>query len=324
MKKVPLQTPAIPELKFLQHVFSIVDDPEGVVALGRALSSPERLHILSLLTANSYTISEIARQMYMSVSTAAFHLRLLQAARLIEIVQMPVKRGSVQLCQINVSSLRVQINPLEQKQPASDLFVQNIPVGLYTGADLRFISGFCTATEQIMFDDGNYFDSRRIGAQILWASRGYVEYTVSNIHPGRHIRRIELSLEICSETMNYQLGWKSDITFWLNGHELCTFTSPSDFGGRRGLLNPDWWNDSSTQYGELKTVTVTPDGVSFCGMPVEGTRSVDPALFSSDSTFVFRIGNKPGARYEGGFNIFGRGFGDIPQDIRVTVEYDPD
>ena len=44
--------------------------------------------------------------------------------------------------------------------------------------------------------------------------------------------------------------------------------------------------------------------------------------FDNTDTFVLRIGNKPDARYKGGFNIFGKGFGDYQQDIRVEMAYD--
>ncbi|MBQ7380313.1 MAG: transcriptional regulator, partial [Clostridia bacterium] len=199
---------------------------------------------------------------------------------------------------------------------------QEIPVGLYTGAGMEFVAGFCTADEQIMFDDGNYFTPRRADARLLWASGGYVEYAVSNTHKRERLIRLSFSLEICSETLNYQLGWKSDITFWLNGRELCTYTSPSDFGGRRGKLNPAWWQDTATQFGELKEITVTEAGCFLDGVPCGGEHPPVISDFDGTDTFVFRIGNKPDARYKGGFNIFGQGFGDYLQDIRVEAEYE--
>ena len=41
-----------------------------------------------------------------------------------------------------------------------------------------------------------------------------------------------------------------------------------------------------------------------------------------DRAFVsVKIGNKPGAKYEGGFNLFGKHYGDYNQDIVLTMEY---
>lgn len=311
------------ELRFMQYTHSCFseEDTAAIVAKCRALSSPERVKIIRMLRRSSMTVTEVAKALYMSVSTATFHLHILRDAGLIDIVLMPGKRGHVQLCQLRFSSLFISALPNER--PADDTVVtQEIPVGLYTGAGMEFVAGFCTPDEQIMFDDGNYFTPRRAEAQLLWASGGFVEYTVSNTRKEERLTRLSVSLEICSETLNYQLGWKSDITFWLNGRELCTFTSPSDFGGRRGKLNPSWWQDTATQFGELKEITVTEAGCFLGGIPCGGEHSPTVSDFNGADTFVFRIGNKPDARYKGGFNIFGRGFGDHLQDIRVEAEYE--
>lgn len=310
----------LPCLQFT-HSCLLEEDTEAIVTRCRALSSPERVRILRMLCVNSMTVTEIAKALYISVSTATFHLHILRDAGLINIVLMPGKRGSVQLCQLRFTALSVTAFPVE-KPADGTLIVQEMPVGLYTSSAMKFVSGFCTADEQIMFNDGNYFTPRRAEAQLLWASAGYVEYTISNTRKGDRIKHITISLEICSETMLYKIGWKSDITFWLNGRELCTYTSPSDFGGRRGKLNPSWWPDNSTQYGELKQITITEKGCFLDGFPIENTHTPVISDFYGAETFVFRIGNKPDAKYQGGFNIFGKGFGDHMQDIRVEVEYE--
>ncbi len=310
------------ELAFLQHRLSLMreEDLEAIVRSSHALAAPERLRILCALYKNSLTVTEVARMFYMSVSTASFHLHILRDAGFIDIVLMPGKRGRVQLCRSRFSSLYIGTYAQDADRE-KQVFTQEIPVGLYTGARMEFVAGFCTQTEQIMFDDGNYFTPRRAEAQLLWASGGYVEYTVSNIRSQAAIKRFSISLELCSETLNYQLGWKSDITFWLNGIELGTYTSPSDFGGRRGALNPAWWPDTSTQYGELKEITITEAGCFLDGHLLKGEASPTIADFTGADSFLFRIGNKAGARFAGGFNIFGRFFGDHRQDIRVEIEY---
>ncbi len=310
------------DLAFQQHHFSLArdEDLDAIVSCAHALASPERLRILRRLFDTSMTVTEIARAFYMSVSTAAFHLHILRDAGLIEIELMPGKRGRVQLCQNLFASLHISAYPLDAA-PDNRMVVHDIPVGLYTGAQMAFVAGFCTSDEQIMFDDGNFFTPRRAEAQLLWASGGYVEYTISNTRPQETIKRIAISLEICSETLNYQIGWKSDITFWLNGVELCTYTSPSDFGGRRGTLNPSWWPSSSTQYGELKEITVTEAGVYLDGIRRVFESTTTIADFAGIDTFVLRVGNKTDAHYLGGFNIFGRSFGDHRQDIRMEIEY---
>ncbi len=311
------------DLPCMQYAHSCLreGDTEAIVTKCRALSSSDRVRIVRMLYSNSMTVTEVAKALFMSVSTATFHLHILRDAGLIDIVLMPGKRGHVQLCQLRFTALSISAFPSD-RPTESTVVVQDMPVGLYTGAAMEFISGFCTADEQIMFNDSNYFTPRRAEAQLLWASGGHVEYTVSNTRKGDRLKRITFSLEICSETMQYKIGWKSDITFWLNGRELCTYTSPSDFGGRRGKLNPAWWQDNSTQYGELKQITVTENGCFLDGVLVVCEHSPVISDFDGSDTFVFRIGNKPDAKYRGGFNIFGKGFGDHMQDIRVEAEYE--
>ncbi len=311
------------ELVFLKHKFSLTReaDIDPIVKRAHALASPERLHILRELYVRSMTITEVARTHYMSVSTATFHLNILRDAGLIDIVLMPGKRGHVKLCQNRFSSLYISAYP-EERREGTKLVTHELPVGLYTGANMEFVAGFCTAEEQIMFDDGNYFTPRRAEAMLLWASGGYVEYAISNTRPREEIQRITISLELCSETLSYQLGWKSDITFWLNGRELGTMTSPSDYGGRRGKLNPSWWPNHCTQYGDLCEIRIGEAGTTvnapLSNVPV---RSVCAGELTGCDTLVFRIGNKPDARYKGGFNLFGRGFGDHMQDIKIEIEY---
>ena len=110
----------------------------------------------------------------------------------------------------------------------------------------------------------------------------------------------------------------SDITFSLNGVELCTFTSPQDFGERRGRLNPSWWLDTHTQYGQLVSVSVTDRGTFLNGEKKSNLTVYDIPRVDKTS-LLFRIENKPDAKNVGGFNLFSRYMGDYEQDIKLTV-----
>ncbi len=305
---------------FMHRSFWLSDESTRaeVASKCHALSSTERLAIFSLLSAEDKTVSEIAKLRHLSVSTALFHLKILKNAGLINIILMPGRHGMVQLCHVIETALHI-FNYPKQEAEATLCRQVDIPVGMYTACDMEFVAGFCTPTEQIMFDDGDFFNSRRADAMLLWSSGGYVEYTVSNLQPGTLPRRIEISFEICSEIIGYRNGWKSDITLWLCGMELGTFTSPSDFGGRRGRQNPDWWSDSSTQYGELKQFYITECGVLIGNELQPGSPTIHD--FANQKAFLLRIGNKPDAQNKGGFNLFGQAFGDYPQNICFNIFY---
>ena len=53
--------------------------------------------------------------------------------------------------------------------------------------------------------------------------------------------------------------------------------------------------------------------------PLAAVDAVPDRILSLDREI---LGNKPDAKYIGGFNLFGKEFGDYAQDIILNVEYD--
>ena len=292
----------------------------GNALLFRALSSEIRLNILRLLAEQGLTIAEIAKKLYLSVSSATFHVKLLAESGIVDISFLPSKKGKVQVCRLKTASLYFYFSKNEHSAAVSKMTAA-VPVGHYTDAKLDFVSGFCTKDAQCLFDDGNLFRPERAQAELLWCQSGFVEYAFSNTFPEKKVNEITFSVEICSETLGYQNEWKSDITFSLNNTELLTWTSPGDFGDRRGRLNPAWWPDTATQYGCLKKLSIKTDGVYLDGNLVN--RGVNLELFALDrcDKLRFRIENKENAEHKGGFNLFGKAFGDFPQDIVLTAVF---
>jgi predicted transcriptional regulator len=136
-----------------------------------------------------------------------------------------------------------------------------------------------------------------------------VEYkfpnTITNVSL---VHLIDFSLELCSEAPLYRLDWPSDITLWINGVEIGLWTSPSDFGGVRGILTPHWWGDHNTQYGVYKTWSVMNDASYIDGKKISNVTLKD-VLKKPSPCFTVRIGVKKGAANDGGVNIFGKKFG---------------
>ncbi len=48
-------------------------------------------------------------------------------------------------------------------------------------------------------------------------------------------------MELSSEVPGTSADWPSDITLAINGNDVGTWTSPGDFGDKRGVFTPDWW-----------------------------------------------------------------------------------
>ena len=137
----------------------------------------------------------------------------------------------------------------------------------------------------------------------------------------RHtLKALDFSAELCSETADYNLDCPSDITLWINGMEAGTWAGPSDFGGRRGKLNPDWWEDKNTQYGNLKTWHIDEKGTYLDGRLVNKQNLHNYAL--AEVLYIsVRIGIKEDAVHVGGVNIFGSSFGDYPQDLVMRLKF---
>jgi len=172
-----------------------------------------------------------------------------------------------------------------------------------------------------MDDPRAFFEPERIQAQLIWFRRGYLEYRFPNRVPrGAVIRHLELSMEICSEAPLHKRDWPSDITLWINGKEVGTWTSPGDFGGERGLLTPEWWGIENTQYGLLKTWRVNSDGSYIDGRQLSAL-TIDELELDDQPYLTVRIGIKPDAVNDGGLNLFGRKFGNYETDLRLKLDY---
>lgn len=83
--------------KITRHISLSLDDPDhyqSLELLGKALSSQVRLKILYLLKHQSLNIVELAQKLQIPVSSAAFHVNLLEEAGLITAEMLPGIRQS--------------------------------------------------------------------------------------------------------------------------------------------------------------------------------------------------------------------------------------
>ncbi len=299
-------------------------DIEGIdelCDLGKALSSPVRLKILRLLYEDSLIIGEIARKLELPASSTAFHLKILEQAGLIRVEEQPGTRGKTRLCNRKID--HVTINLVKKNAIVDEMFSTEMPVGAYTSCQISPTCGMYGLEGGIGNEDIEYcfFYPERMKAGILWTSSGYVEYKFANGVPkNRKPKKIAVSMEICSEAPGYRENWKSDITVWMNGIECGTWTCPGDYGARRGRLNPPNWPDGSTQYGNQMIWEVRKEGSFINGKKVSEI-TIDELQLMKQPYVAVRIGNKPDAHYVGGFNLFGKHFGDYNQDIIMTIEY---
>lgn len=304
-----------------QIVSMNLDDTEQLALIAKALSAEIRIEILKVLCHESLNVNEIAERLNIPASTAATHVKLLEEAGIIKTSLQRGIRGSMKLCTKVLGDIEVSLDTSEEETYQCEVI--NMPIGNYVDYKVAPTCGIVSDKAHIDEEDEPrcFYNPNRIYAQLLWFGEGYVEYRFpNNMLKENRERRVSISMELCSEDHEYNMDCLSDITVWVNGIEAGTWTCPSDFGGRRGKLNPSWWPDKNTQYGVLKTWTLTEQGTYIDEDKVNHV-TIDEYHLSDNDYISVRIGIKEDATNIGGINLFGSGFGDYPQDIRLKIYY---
>jgi predicted transcriptional regulator len=287
----------------------------------KALASETRLRILKLLAERDHNINELGQALGINIPTVSKHVQMLEQVGLIVSEYMAGVQGTQKRCRLRYDRLIVS---LEGEQAAQDQIEEiDMPIGLYSLVHPSPTCGLANLERHIGLADEpqSFFLPERAAAQLLWMSEGFVEYVFPNTLPTSvEIHRVELAMEVCSEAPDYNNDYPSDITVWINAVEVGTWTCTGDFGGKRGRLNPGWWNDHATQYGSLKVWTVTPEGSYVDGLSASEVTLRDVMVVPQQPITV-RIGIKPDAAHRGGFNLFGRGFGNHEQDLLLRLHY---
>ncbi|EOL44679.1 hypothetical protein RV11_GL002428 [Enterococcus phoeniculicola] len=293
---------------------------ESSLPVFSALDSPVRIQIIQLLAKRRMNIKELAKALGLSNSIVTMHVNKLEAADLITTRKIPGKSGIQKVSSLKVENLTVQFP--EKIEEAFDYYDADIPLGQFTDYDIAPSCGMASANKFIgQLDMPKFFmDSSRISAQIVWFTKGFLEYKATNyLNPDESLQKIELSMEISSEYPFAKDNWPSDITFSLNDILLGTWTSLGDYSDRRGKINPEWWPNDMNQYGLLKTLQITHEGTFMNG---EKLSDVTVKEFQDNSkNWTIRFEVKEESVNVGGLTIFGRGFGDYDQDIKLRVYY---
>lgn len=309
----------------LHQIYDInnTDDLDNLYKIGVALSSPIRIAILSQLKDNGKSITELAKANYVSVSSILFHLKLLNEAGLVNITTVENNNRKKRYASRASATVFIRLNPDIINTKESKIYIESQPVGGYINSSFGEKSGIVTMNKAYNLYDNEPYLPERFEAQLIYTNYGFVEYAFNNSKIKNFTpKEIRFSLEICSETPYYNNDFKSDITFSINGIEILTFTSPGDFGGRRGLLTPPFWGDEATQYGQLKTIVINNNGVYLDGIKIKDILRIDDLKLNQGNCIRFKVESKENAKNRGGFNIFGNQFGDYPQAIEMTISYE--
>lgn len=289
----------------------------------KALDSLNRVRILRFLAGRLASVNDIATALDLPASTAALHIETLEEAGLIRTEFEPASRGLRKVAARKYDTIVIELPMAES--PREHAVEQAMPIGAFVDCQIAPTCGLLSNSGIIglLDDPASFYEPARAEAQLLWFRHGYVEYRFPNRLPTlAQPTSLQLSMEVCSEAPHHNADWPSDITTWINGVEIGTWTSPGDFGGERGRLTPEWWGPRNTQYGLLKVWHVHEQFTEVDGMRLSGVRLDD--LSVQERPFIaVRIGVKPDAAHLGGLNLFGERFGNYPQALTLRIGYRP-
>jgi predicted transcriptional regulator len=301
----------------------LVIDPHEDQEVVLGFASELRLNILSLLHKKPLNINEIAEALSLPQSTVATNVASLEKAGLVHSDIVKAKKGNQKICRAIYEELVIRFDE-EEKLVRDNLIEVEMPIGLFTSYEVSAPCGLCSSDSIIGYLDvpDSFLNPDRMKAGLLWFERGWVEYKFPNnsLYQDRTIRKLEISVELSSETPGTDKNWLSDITLWVNSVEVGLWTSPGDFGDKRGKYTPEWWKLEGSQYGLLKNWSVSDEGSFVDGVRISDVRLSDLALTDHHSIKV-RIGVKDEATHVGGLNVFGRGFGNYDQAIVLRLYF---
>ncbi|WP_079911757.1 transcriptional regulator [Paenibacillus sp. 32352] len=299
-----------------------IDEPDRLIKVAHALSSEIRINILKLLSNQNENIVDIADKLNLPVSTVASNVKVMEDAGIIVTEIRRASRGTMKVCARTFDDIHMNLN-VNVGYNNPNCYQIDMPVGFYTDCDIHPTCGMINQNGVCKPDDepSIFFHPNRMSAQMIWFRRGFVEYRFPTLTvPNAKVQSIQFSMELCSEAPRYDHNWPSDITAWINGVEIGTWTCPGDFGDRRGRLNPAWFPDQHTQYGLLKTWKVDATGSYLDDVKISEINLRDIQL-GDHQAIRFRVGNMPHAEHMGGINLFGKELGDHDQDIVMRIIY---
>ena len=301
------------------HITSLDDGLETFKALG----SDTRIQILNILLENEQmSMNQLATELNISNGALTGHVKKLEECGLINISNESAAHGNQKMCSVTQDRIIVDIKkPIDYK----NVFETEIKVGQFSRHQVWPTCGIATSESVIgEFDDIRYFNHPdRFTANILWFTKGYVEYTIPNLIPSnQRITQLSISAELSSEAPGIDNNWPSDISFYINDTKIGMWTSPGDFGDVHGMFTPQWWPQNWNQYGLLKLLVINDYGTYIDGLKISDVSTLSLHLdYNSDIRLRLAVEND--SEHVGGITLYGKSFGNYDQDIRVAINYAP-
>ena len=265
-------------------------------------------------------VNEISDLLGLPQSTVATNIQVLEGCDLIRTETVKATKGQQKLCVARFDEIVLRFDDYDVKT-RSNVIELSMPLGLYTNCSVSPPCGLCSTKSIIgLLDVPDFFlDPDRMKAGLIWFERGHVEYKFPKTpRSSRQNRCARIQPGAFSEVPGTNANWPSDVSVWVNHVLVGTWTSPGDFGDKRGVYTPRWWKLEGSQYGHLKTWKITEHG-TFLDGELASDVTLDQLHLADHHSIRLRIGIDEHAEHPGGVNIFGKGFGNHDQDILMRL-----
>ena len=267
------------------HITSLKDGLD----IFKALGSDVRIEILNILMDNNnMSMNELASRLNITNGALTSHIKKLEGCGLISTSSESAGHGNQKLCSVHLDKILID---LERQEDFQNVYSTDIKVGHYSNYRICPTCGLASDTALIgEVDDARYFDHPdRYNADILWFTKGFVEYNIPNFIPSfQKITQLTFSAELSSEAPGVNNVWPSDISL----------------------------------YGLLKLLVINKKGTYIDGLKISDV-TIDSLNLDYRSSIRFRLAVEDDAEHVGGLTIFGKTFGNYGQDIKVSIHYAP-
>lgn len=296
-------------------------DKDRLCSAARALSVPIRIDIIELLYKEPQSILNISESLNIPVSSTRLHVNILEDVGIIRTRKEKMNDVVTRICYVEKYLLHFFLRSSDENINAIDSI--NIPIGSFVDCKVLPQCGLISQTNFIGTEDDirSFFMLEKLDAQLIWFASGYLDYKAPNILPHhKTCKQLTLTMELCSEAPGYDESYKSDIYLTINGIDCGHYRSEGDYGHRRGIYTPDFWQNGLTQYGKLVTWRINKDGIFINMNKVANTRIKELNIENSNCIDI-RLECREDSEYCGGINLFGEHAGDYNQPIVLTLEH---
>ena len=234
-------------------------NPERQFGVVRGLASPVRVRILRLLRRRGpLNVNQISEALGLPQSTIATNVQMLEEASLIETATAQGRKGQQKICAARFDEIIIRLEARTTSRE-QDVVEVEMPLGLYTSYQVGAPCGLCS-TEGII---GRARRARplprsvpRAGGADLVRPR-LCRIQVSQQCEGAERRggrdRVRPGAVVGGARHQCRTGLPTS-ALWVNDVKIGTWTSPGDYGDKRGVHTPRWWKLEGSQYGELTTL----------------------------------------------------------------------